>query len=143
MSFSLFRIPLTDSQSLLRDASSSRDEFEILANRDSRRVVELEQALEAAKAKAKADEQQYVSIHDEARTRATAEVVSLQKELLAAQKSHREADSARLRLEDEVRAGQDRLESQRALSKERESALVQQLQTFRRTADESNISVSK
>lgn len=128
---------------MLRDASSSRDEFEIFAKRNSRQVVELEHALEEAKAKAKANEQQHASTQDEERTRASAEVASLQQELLAAQKLHRAADAARLRLQDEVKAGEDRLESHRALSKERESALVKQLQIFRKTADESNISVSK
>ena len=128
---------------MLREISASRDEFELHANRDARRVVELEQELEAAKMKAKADIERNGSIQDEERRRAHAEITSLQAELLAAQKLQRTADTARLRLEDEVKAGQDRLESQRALSKEREAALVQQLKTFRRTADESTVSVSE
>ena len=104
--------------------------------------MELEQESEAAKLKAKADIERNCSIQDEERRRAHAEITSLQEELQAAQKLQRTADTARLRLEDEVKAGQDRLESQRALSKEREAALVQQLKTFRRTADESTVSVS-
>lgn len=65
----------------------------------------------------------------------------MQEELLAVQKQYRAADMARLKLEDEVRAMQDRIESLRSLSKEREAALVQQLQTFRKTADKSSVSV--
>jgi chromosome segregation ATPase len=48
-----------------------------------------------------------------------------------------------LKHEDEVKAMQDRIESLRFLSKEREAALVQQLQTFRKTADKSSVSAEQ
>ena len=126
----------------MRETAAARDNFEILANRDARRVSELERALELANATAETGRKRQTAERAEERERAAKEIMEVQEELLAVQKQYRAADMARLKHEDEVKAMQDRIESLRSLSKEREAALVQQLQTFRKTADKSSVSVS-
>ena len=125
----------------MREMAAVRDNFELLANRDARRVSELERALDLAKATAETESKKQMTERSEERERAAKEIMDVQKELLAVQKQFRAADMARLKHEDEVRAMKDRNESLRSLSKEREAALVQQLQTFRKTADKSSVSV--
>ena len=125
----------------MRETAAARDKFEILANRDACRVTELEKSLKLAKSTAGAALEQQSKERRGERDRMTQEMADVQEELLAVQKKYRAADMARLKSEDEIVAMNDRIESLRALSKEREAALVQQLQTFRKTADKSSVTV--
>ena len=132
---------LKTSEKKVRDVTSEKDDAEVMLSRKEKEMMELTTNLEDAVQRASTAENKYRQILHEVQTQRNNDLKISSKELNDVQKEYRLSQMNLMKSKDELEALSDRMKSMKMLANEREAALVQQLQTYRKTVDDTSQSV--
>ena len=132
---------LKTSEKKVRDVTSEKDDAEVMLSRKEKEMMELTTNLEDAVQRANTAENKYRQILHEVQTQRNDDLKISSKELNDVQKEYRISQMNLMKSKDELEALSDRMKSMKMLANEREAALVQQLQTYRKTVDDTSQSV--
>ena len=131
---------LVDLQKKLRTINGLKDDADVLLLRKEKETIELSRQLETAIQSRNESNNNYAEMMSLSKIKLNTEMDDHNQKLLKAQAQYRDSHLSCMQKEDELNAMKDRIQSVQVLAKEREAALVQQLQTYRKTSNDTTTS---
>ena len=131
---------LVDLQKKLRTINGLKDDADVLLLRKEKETIELTSQLKKAIQSRNESNNNYAEMMSLSKIKLNAEMDDHNQKLLKAQSQYRDSHLSCMQKEDELNAMKDRIQSVQVLAKEREAALVQQLQTYRKTSNDTTTS---
>jgi hypothetical protein len=131
---------IVELQKKLRSINGLKDDVDVLLVRKEKELIELRKQLEICAQSKNESNTKLTDLIEKNNLNLNNEINKSNQELLKLQKMYRECNMNLIKKTDEVEALNDRMNSAKLLSKEREAALVQQLQTYRQTSKDTTTS---
>ena len=124
----------------LKNIQDIKDDGDISFQRKDKELIEISSQLVKATARAHASDDKYATSVQRWQEERSTDLDQHQQAMIENQQKYRSCHLQLIQKTDELDAMQDRLNSSKILGKEREAALVQQLQTYRKTSNDTTTS---